>query len=87
VLYVMYSNDYIPALEARSTMKLAHKHILIPILMLVTLFCYHTFHFCRAFLALDLGMVVSTCHLELVPSHLDSSHLPLILENLGLVQV
>jgi len=68
-------------------MKLAHKHILISVLMLVTLFCYHTFHFCRAFLALDLGMVVSTCHLELVPSHLDFSHLPLILGNLGLVQV
>ena len=83
----MYSHDYIPALEAGSTMQLAHKHILIPILMLVTLFCHQTFHFCRAFLALDLGMVVSTCHLELVPSHLDSSHLPLILENLGLVQV
>jgi len=83
----MYSHDYIPALEAVSFLKLAHMHILIPILMLVTLFCYQTFHFCRAFLALDLGMVVSTCHLELVPSHLDSSHLPLILENLGLVQV
>lgn len=83
----MYSRDYIPALEAVSAMKLAHKHIMIPILMLVTLFCYQTLHFCRAFLALDLGMVVSTCHLELVPSHLDSSHPRLILENLGLVQV